>query len=186
MPALNSQAKLQILKNFYALDSLIFGKHIKAFQVKENLASEYVTTKGSLLCVLVEMMKLLEYSPKKKVSIKAVTPKVLSEMAKASAVESRKRAVMIISSQRGRDSVKRKLMETSSEMGKNQQLSDFVKESINKQALSIAIDRLLLLPVVAESKKLKKHSTWEGKIVEDSYKILRDSLIEVSTSIMNE
>lgn len=184
MAKIDPQVKLQIIKDFYALDSLIFGKHIKNLEVKESLTFDYVNTKGCLLSVLIEMMNLLEYSPKKKINIKSLNVKTLTEMARSAAVESRKKAILIISSSKGKDSIKKRILENASDMKGN--LSGFVKENINKQALSIAMDRLLLLPIISESKNLKNHSTWEGRIVEDSYKILRDSLIDISSTIMND
>jgi len=182
---LNREAKFQIIQDYYALDKLIFGKHIKSIQTNESLATEYVATKGSLLSVVIEEMKVLEFTPNNGIDLEKINAKKLSQMAESSAINSRKKAIAILSSEKGISSVKSRLREEIEDLEDNCNLREFVETGINKQALSIAIDHLLLGPVVRNSKKLDNHATWEGRIVEDSYKILRDSLVETSIDILS-
>lgn len=182
---LNKQAKIQVLENYYALDKLMFGKHIRATNYCDESILEYITTKASLLSVVVEIMRLLEYTPETK-NKGSISSKLLSEQATKRAKNSREKALLIISSDKGKDNIISKLREDIIAEESNNNIRQIVENEIRSYALSTAIDHLILTPVIRECKNLKQHSTWEGRIIEDSYKILRDSLVDVATTMISD
>ena len=46
------------------------------------------------------------------------------------------------------------------------------------------LNNLIIARILGESKTYKNLNDWTGKIIEDSYKILRDSLVESALSIL--
>ena len=65
-------------------------------------------------------------------------------------------------------------------------VSAVVEKAIREKAFSLAVDNLLIARSLQESHSIEKLDEWEGQIVEDSYKILRDNLIECAYMIMHE
>jgi hypothetical protein len=59
-----------------------------------------------------------------------------------------------------------------------------VQDKIRSKAFSLAVDNLLVGRAITESKKFDKLNTWNGRLVEDAYKILRDNLIECAMNII--
>ena len=56
---------------------------------------------------------------------------------------------------------------------------------IREKAFSLAVDNLLIARVLSESLNMKALNTFEGRIVEDSYKVLRDNLCETANLILD-
>lgn len=187
--SLSKETKIRILENFYSIDYVLFGKPLKNIELKEDcdvcnaaLVEEYVATKGALLSTIIEMYKLIDHSPE--VIQEKVNVKQLNEMAVNSAKTARKNALSLLDTPRGKASIKDRLVESLTE-NKKVDLEEEVKTRIKEKAFSLAIDNLLVSRAIAESTNYKELDSWTGKIIEDAYKILRDSLIETSLEIVS-
>lgn len=187
--SLGKETKIRILENFYSIDYVLFGKPLKNIELKEDcdvcnaaLVEEYVATKGALLSTVIEMYKLIDHNPE--VIQEKVNVKQLNEMAIDSAKTARKNALSLLDTPRGKASIKDRLVESLTE-NKKVDLEEEVKTRIKEKAFSLAIDNLLVSRAIAESTNYKELDSWTGKIIEDAYKILRDSLIETSLEIVN-
>jgi len=186
--SLSKETKIRILEDFYALDYILFGKPFKSIKLKENdcsicneiLEEEYISTKAALLGTLVDMYKLIEHSPSK-IEPK-IDPKVLNKMACESAKIARKNAGVLIRTQKGRDSIKNQFVNTITE-NTNIDITAEVEKTIRAKSYSISIDNLLISRAINESTKYKEMDSYMGRIIEDAYKILRDSLVETVLEI---
>lgn len=186
---LSKETKIRILENFYSIDYVLFGKPLKNVELKEDcdvcnaaLIEEYVATKGALLSTIIEMYKLIEHSPD--VIDEKINVKQLNEMAVSSAKVARKNALSLLETPRGKASIKERLVESLTE-NKKVDLVEEVSTRIKEKAFSLAIDNLLVSRAINESKNYKELDSWTGKIIEDAYKILRDSLVETCLDITN-
>ena len=63
-------------------------------------------------------------------------------------------------------------------------IEKLVQDKIRSKAFSLAIDNLLIGRAITESKKIKKLNSWDGRIIEDAYKVLRDNLVEAAMNII--
>ncbi|RLF57674.1 MAG: hypothetical protein DRN27_07325 [Thermoplasmata archaeon] len=173
---LSKESKIRVLENFYALDYVFFGKDISAMEsccplVKE----EYMAIKGALMSVFIEMLKLVDHTPNTIEEQSNST--ILIQNAKKSATIARENAQRIVSTPKSKANIKEALKIKIKET-KDIDISEVIENQIRTKAFSLAVDSLLLARVVSESKSFDKLNEWEGNIIEDSYKILRDNLIE--------
>ncbi|RKX63684.1 MAG: hypothetical protein DRP42_07320 [Tenericutes bacterium] len=179
---LTKEAKIRVLENFYGIDYVLFGKPIKKVEsCCPILKEEYLSTKGALMSVFIEMVKMADFSPKPLVD--KVDLKKLSEMARESAKLARKASEIVIVAERARKDIKQELQEALKESSKVD-INKLAEQKIREKAFRLAIDSLMVGKLLVESKNLEAFSQWEGKIIEDSYKILRDSLCETAISIL--
>lgn len=180
---LSKESKIRVLENFYALDYVFFGKSVAQVEsccplVKE----EYLSIKGALLSVFVEMLKLVGHSPK--TIEEQIDSKTLLKVARNSAKIARENAQRIVSTSKSRANIKEAL-KTKLKEEKNLDISLAIESQIRQKAFSLAVDNLLLARVVSEAESFDKLNEWEGTIIEDSYKILRDNLIESAYEIIH-
>jgi len=179
---LSKESKIRTLENFHALDYVFFGKPITEIRsccplVKE----EYMSIKGALLSVHIEMLKLVEHTPE--VIDEKVDSSELIKQAKASARIARENSQAIVTTDKSRATIKQTLKEMFKE-NKDLNLVEEMQNQIRQQAFSLAIDNLLIGRIVDESVAFDKLNEWEGTIIEDSYKILRVNLVESAYEIL--
>jgi len=63
---LTKESKIRALENFYALDYTFFGKPINKVETCCPLVKEeYLSIKGAFLSVFIEMIRLVDHSPKR-------------------------------------------------------------------------------------------------------------------------
>jgi len=182
---LSKDGKIRVLENFYAIDYAMFGKPVtKMHSCCPALIEDYVNTKGALMSIMIEMYKLIDHVPT--AIAETVNSKVLSKMAKSSATIARENCKKLVVTDKGRIDIKTVVKE---ELTKNPDslMEEVVKEQIRAKAFSLAVDNLLIARTLAEStaEQTAKLNEWEGKIVEDAYKILRDNLVEAAIDILN-
>jgi len=176
------ESKIRVLENFYALDYVFFGKSVG--QVESCcplMKEEYLSIKGALLSVFVEMLKLVDHNPK--TIAEQMDSKTLMQSARSTAKIARENAQRIVSTPKSRAAIKEALKSKIKE-DKNLNISEEIEGKIREKAFSLAVDNLLLARVVSEAKSFDKLNDWEGTIIEDSYKILRDNLIESAYDIL--
>ena len=102
---LKKESKIRVLENFYSLDYVLFGKPV----IKENVCcpvfvEEYISVKGALMSLVIEMYKLVKHSPE--TITEKVTEKSLRKMARESAVIARENCKKLVTSKKGRKNVK--------------------------------------------------------------------------------
>lgn len=183
--SLSKESKIRILENFYALDYVLFGK--PASKLKEvcceGLIDEYTSIKGALLSVMLELYNLVGHKPE--AITESVNSKVLVRMARESAKMARENCQNLVTSSKGRADIKTELREAIEEE-EGVDIEEMVKTKIREKAYRLAVDNLLIAKTISESSKYKKMNEWEGRIIEDAYKILRDSLVEQAMLIMED
>jgi len=180
---LKKESKIRVLENFYSLDYVLFGKPAsKVDTCCPVFVEEYISVKGALMSLVIEMYKLVKHSPTP--LTEKVESKMLLKMARESATIARKNCKKLVTSEKGRLDVKQDLRESLSKTKKNLNIEKLVQEKIRTKAFSLAVDNLIIGRAITESKKFNKLNTWNGRIVEDAYKILRDNLVECAMNII--
>ena len=176
------ESKIKVIENFYALDYVFFGKPVSEIATCCPLVKEeYLSIKGALMSVFVEMLKLMEHAPQE-IETK-VTSDILTSEAKTAAQLARNEAERIVSSDKSRHDIKISVRE-SMESDASVDISGLVEQKIREKAFSLSVDHLILGGVLHEATNLNDMNGWEGEIVEDSYKILRDNLVEAAHDIL--
>lgn len=185
---LSKESKMQVLENFYGLDYVFFNKPLKELNYCcPALAEEYVNLKGALMSIFVEMLKLMEHNPET-ISEKIDIAKI-REGASISADRSRFAASKLMQTKAAMDNIKNSLMEsiaiTESEEGEDKiDPKEFVEFQIQTKSYSLAVDNLMLAKPLSESNNVKAMLGFEGMLLEDSYKILRDGMCECALIIL--
>lgn len=179
---LQKESKIRILENFYGLDYVFFGKPVsKMTSCCEALIEEYITVKGALMSLMVEMYKLVDHKPE------AITEKINAKDLRKTSLENakiaRENAQRLVHSEKGRADIKAELSQVISE-DSDINIEEEVKERIRQKAFSLAIDNLLVARTFGESESVEKMNEWEGQIVEDAYKTLRNNLVESALFIL--
>lgn len=175
---LSKESKIRVLENFYALDYVFFGKPVNEVEMCCPLVKEeYLSVKGALMSVFIEMLKVVDHKPS------ALTEKVntagLVKFAKKSATIARENSEKIVTSPKAKQNIKGMLKEAIQEDA-NTDVTAVVEKAIRTKAFGLAVDNLLVARTIKESENISALDEWEGKIIEDSYKILRDSLVEAA------
>lgn len=182
---LTKESKIRVLESYYALDYAIFGKPVKRMEsCCLALIEDYINVKGALLSVMIEMYKLVEFSPTK--LTEKVNMSALSSMAKKSAAIARENCQKLVVTEKGKQDIKAELKEALATSEDDINIEDIVKEKIREKAFSLAVDNLLIARTLSECDEsaLKKLNDWEGRILEDAYKVLRDSLVVSAADIL--
>lgn len=187
---LSKESKIQVLENFYGLDYVFFNKPLKELNYCcPALAEEYVNLKGAFTSIFIEMLKLMEHAPE------AITEKIeiskIREAASISADRSRFAASKLMQTAAAKDSIKNSLMESISvveedDQGDNIEPQEFVEMKIKTKSFALAVDNLMLAKPLSEANDVKAMLTFEGKLLEDSYRILRDGLCECALIIIDD
>lgn len=180
---LTKESKMRILENFYAIDYTLFGKPVTKIETCcPATINEYVTVKGALLSVMIEMNKLVDHIPNE-ISNKNITSKDLKYMARESARLARENAKLLVSTDKGKEDIKRELRESLFENEDGSSVEDLVQEKIRTKTFGLALDNLLVARTINESLSHNNLNEVEGVILEDAYKVLRDSLVELAIFI---
>jgi len=184
---LANEAKVKIIENFYAIDYILLGKKLSEVEVCcPVFQEEYVTIKGNLLSVLGEMYRLVEYSPKinKDFSIKR---KSLIENASKIASNCINESKKILKNEGSKDYIRERIRQIIKE-NKDSEIEPekIVEHEILFKSFGIALDNLLIKSMLNESKDYKQINEWEGRILEDSYKFLKEELINTAIFIIKD
>ncbi len=179
---LHKESKIRVLENFYALDNVFFGKPVQKMKACcEALTEDYMTIKGAFMSLMIEMYGIIDHAPN------TLTDKIdtsnLRTQARESAKIARVNAQHLVETDAGRADVKETL-KASLELNEDLNIEDEVRETIRKKAFGLAVDNLLIGRALGESQTVEKLNEWDGQIVEDAYKVLRDNLVESALFIL--
>jgi hypothetical protein len=182
---LTKESKIRVLENFHSIDYAIFGKPVgKTDTCCPFFVEEYVAAKGALLSVMIEMYKLMNHKPK--TLMESVNSARLKSMSKRSAAIARENCQTLVSSESGRNDVKKSLRESLSKVKDTKiNIDEMVQTEIRRKSYGLAIDNLLIGRAITEAKNYKKMNSWNGRILEDAYKVLRDNLVESAIAILD-
>ena len=176
------ETKIRVLENFYALDYIFFGTPVSEIEVCCPLVKEeYLSIKGALMSVYLEMLKLMEHAPEE--SVEKVTSKDMMMDAQYSAQIARNEAEALVVTDKSREVIKQTITEAI-HSDDDVDIPALVEQKIREKAFSIAVDNLLIGRSIYEAENLDDMDSWEGQIIEDSYKILRDNLVEAAHQIL--
>jgi len=179
---LQKESKIRVLENFYGLDYVFFGKPVHKMQgCCESLVEDYMTIKGAFMSLMIEMYEMIDHQPNP--LTEKITKKDLRRLARESAKVARENAKRLVESPQGRANVKLALKE-SLEENSDLNIEDEVIETIRKTAFGLSVDNLLIGRSLGESKSVAKLNEWDGQIVEDAYKVLRDNMVESALFIL--
>ncbi len=183
---LSKESKMQILENFYGLDYVFFNKPLKELDYCcPALAEEYVNLKGALMSVFIEMLKLMEHQPP--LQEDKVTVAKVRENASRSADRSRFAASKLMQTEAAKESIKDSLIESMAmETEEEVDPKVFIEFQIQTKSYALAVDNLMLAKPLSEAKDVQAMLDFEGKLLEDSYKILRDGLCECALIILDD
>ncbi len=181
---LTKESKIRVLEDFYSLDYVFFGKPLKKVDSCSCslLKEEYLSVKGALMSVMIEILKLVNHVPEP--LAEKVNTKYIMKKARESARVARLNSKKIVISQKSRDSIKAELTEMI-QSNEKIDVAETVEEKIREKAFGLAVDNLLVAKMISESKDYKLLNDWSGRILEDSYKVLRDSLVECASNILD-
>lgn len=173
---LQKESKIRVLENFYSLDYVFFGKPVAEMSgCCPGLIEEYIGVKGALMSLMIEMYGLIGHKPEA-VDME-VSTEDLRHTSKENAKVARENAEELVKTEQGKKDIKAEL-QIAIEEDENLIIEDIVKEKIQQKAFGLAIDNLLIGRALSETETPEVLNDWEGELVEDAYKVLRDSLVE--------
>lgn len=164
--------KSEVIKHWFGIDTILFGQPATS-ALSEDVLPQYLSTKGALLSNLFEIYKKINLNSDKKF-------KTVSEMVKESqelADSSKKRAKEILINESITKLVKEEIKDIGSVEGLDE--SQVARYVVLRRRNAVAIDSMLLELSLDEDQK-KSLTDWQGKILVDAHKTLRDSLIDIS------
>lgn len=169
---MNKAAKSEVLKHWFGIDKVLFDGPAKEVLGEEELA-QYFSTKGALLSNLFEIYKKVNYKPENNFKTVAEMVKYANEMA----IDSKKKANDILSE----TSVLNLVKEEIKEMGSTEGLTEeqVAKYVVLKRRNATALDSMLFESLASLGGK-DVLNDWQGKVLVDAHKSLRDSLIDIS------
>jgi hypothetical protein len=143
------ETKIRVLENFYGLDYVFFGRPISEYDsCCPILKEEYLTVKGALMSVYIEMLKLIDHMPDP--LSEKVDSEQLMENAKWAADLARENAKDIVLTNESKQSIKIALKQALQEDA-NVNLTQLLETKIRQKALSLAVDNLLLARTLEEA-----------------------------------
>lgn len=184
---LSKESKLQVLENFYGLDYIFFGKPLKELDYCcPALAEEYVNLKGAMMSIFIEMLKLMEHQPQELTEKMSIAQ--IRERASQSADNSKFASSKLMQTEAAKNSIKDSLIETLAVEESEDEIEPaaFIEFQIKTKSYALAVDNLMLAKPLSEAKEVKAMLGFEGKLLEDSYKILRDGLCECALIIIED
>jgi len=181
---LSKEAKIRILESFYALDEVFFGKNVKELDICcPFFVENYLQIKGAFLSIVSEMYDKLKVTPPV-ITEMVTTEKIVKRASKVADIV-RESAARILKTKRGRNEVKQEVLELLKE-DSDVNTSKLIENKIKEKSFTLAVDNLILARALVEAKEFDfLENTYEGKILENSYKVLRDSLVESALDVLN-
>jgi len=178
---LKKESKIRVMENFISLDYLFFGKTIHEMDTDINISKQYIELKGTLCSVLSELYNLMEHNPAEFDEV--LTESDIDRMAVKSASVARQNVRRIMTTKDGKGSIHEAIYDSIREH-EDQDLNDVVNYKIQEKSFQIGLDNMLIARSISESEKVDIMETYEGKILEDTYKTIRDSIVETAMAVI--
>jgi len=178
---LKKESKIRVMENFISLDYLFFGKTIHEMETDFNISKQYIELKGSLCAIISEMYGLMEHNPDE--FDKVLSESDIEEMAISAATVARQNVRRIMSTDDGKGSIKESIYSAIHE-NDGTDIDNVVNYKIQEKSFQIGMDNMLIARSISESEKVDIMETFEGKILEDTYKSVRDSIVETAMAVL--
>jgi len=129
------ESKIRVLENFYALDYVFFGKSVNKVDTCCPLVKEeYLSIKGALLSVFIEMLKLVEHKPA--ALSEQIVSKSLLKNARSNAAWARETSQKLVMTKKAKVNIKESLKEALAEDPKAD-VTMVVEAEIRQKAFSL-------------------------------------------------
>jgi hypothetical protein len=137
------------------------------------------------MSVFIEMLKLMEHHPP--LNEEKITVAEIRENASRNSDKARFAASKLMQTEAARASIKDSLIESMAlETEEDIDPKAFIEFQIQTKSYALAVDNLMLAKPLSEAQDVKAMLGFEGKLLEDSYKILRDGLCECALIILDD
>jgi hypothetical protein len=160
------------LTNWYAVDSVLFADRDPQKIMTEQEYKNYLVAKGAALSNLFEIYTKLGYHPTKVFENGEAVEKYGIRRGRLA----KERAVQILSKDKIADQLREEIEKT--RLAEGVSTEDYAKYMLSKKIKSTALDIVMIESALAATNSKKKLSDWQGQIMIQSYKVLRDSLIK--------
>jgi len=180
---LSKESKLRILENFVAIDYLFFGKSIHEMNVDKELMQQYFELKGALCSALVETYSFVKHAPNK--IEKILQENDIKKLAVNSAVTARKNVKQLLVCEEGKVNVVNAVFEAV-KLSESENVDSVVNFTIQEKAFQLGLDNMLIARAFNESENISEIDTFSGQLLKDTYKVLRNSLIETALEIIEK
>ncbi|MCK5018595.1 MAG: hypothetical protein KAS32_16160 [Candidatus Peribacteraceae bacterium] len=167
--------KTTVLKHWYGMDEILFGKTSKE-ALSGEVFEQYLSTKAAFLSNLFEIYKKVGFAPE---GINFETIAELEEAGNEAGKDAKSRAKSLLEN----GSVTKMVREEIKNLGSSEGLteSQVAKYVIAKRRNAIAIDSMTMESVLSKMNKAELKD-WKGKVLVDAHKTLRDSMLEIAFS----
>jgi len=167
----------KILEEWYTVDSILFNDHARNKINNGDVYKEYVSLKAGMLENLFEYYSYIGLVPK------VTTPKDIKQLVET-AIISAKRAKKSAVNMINKESTKAKIKEKVIKEAKRLNIDDLDKLSdkiIQEKLVQYALDNALIgIPLIESDKVNTNCDTFKCKLLEESHRTYRDSLIQLA------
>lgn len=173
----------KILENWYIIDSVLLNGHAKGKIKSPKLFEQYVSLKAAFLHTLFEFYSHINYIPRYEDGLpKSV--KALTEQAKLSAKSSKKIAASILHKENVREALKKRIIKEAEER-KITDMNTFSDKIIKEKFIQFSLDNALMGLPLLESSNKKALDDFKGQMLNESYKMYRNAIIQLARTCMN-
>lgn len=170
----NKSVPTAILRDYYVIDSILLNQHAKKYFKEDSDFNDYVSIKASLLSTLFEFYQHIGYKPVEDMNFKDT--KALCESAVQYAKKSKHLSSTMLQKPVFQNEMK-KFIKESAETNSVKDIREFSKKVIAERFNRMCLDNVLIGIPVLESKHPEKANDFRGKILEEAYMMMRNSLI---------
>jgi hypothetical protein len=164
---------IENLKKWYVIDSILLNEHANRVFLRGEDFRQYTMMKAALLSNLYEYYQHVGYVPKLE---KLKNTKMVQESAVKLAKVGKASASKMLQNKSVKESIKHYLMKEAKEH-KIKDYQDFSKKVISERFLRMSLDNVLIGLPLLESKNVKAATDFKGEILEEAYRVIRNSLV---------
>ena len=162
------------LRNYYTVDSILLNEHAKFHFKNNDDFNDYVSIKAAMLSTLFEFYQHIGYVPVEK--LKFENSKQLAESAVVYAKKSKALAANMIQKPAFIQEIKNQVRE-GVRQNKVSDVKGFSRKVVTERFNRMCLDNVLIGIPMLEAKHPEKAKDFKGKILEEAYMTMRNSLI---------
>ena len=179
----NRELMTKILEAWYVVDSILFNDHAKYVIKEGSKFREYISLKGAMLSSLYEYYSHIKYQPIYEDGVLPTDIKVLVENARKTAIYSKKVASKMLQKENIKTALKQKIIREAEE-NNAKDVNSFSEQVIQEKFTQLTLDNILVGIPVLDSQDQDKCDDMKGQILEDSYKMMRNNLMDLAKTCM--
>jgi hypothetical protein len=168
---------LEMLRNWYFVDSVLLNDHSKHCITDNKDYQEYISLKAAMISDLYEFYNYIGYCPK--INSLPQDHRQIQEMAVKAAKKTKSVSARMIESKSFKDHMRSVILKEF----KNTKSSDVKSISdriINERFLKISLDNMLLGVPIIECTKQNKISDFKGQLLEQAYLTIRSEMLKIA------